>query len=165
MYLQVPVSVLSQLALIEDSIRVLYWPHVKYITDRTESGNAKIVIEFSSDHNDVNATIVTPVSGYEYVQVPLHQQLFEGMTVNKPVPQPGWLDVVMDNTRFSTASLYKMMKGQSGKSSLNSAQCAINTFTTYIFKHDYIYRSFENFHVILSSVFLLQRSAPSILKF
>ncbi|EFN69845.1 Vitellogenin [Camponotus floridanus] len=112
-YKKVPVSVLSQLALIEDSIRVLYWPYVKYITNRTESGNAKVVIEFSSDHNDINATIVTPVSGYEYVQVPLHQQLFEGMTVNKPVSQPGWLDVIMDNTRFSTASLYKMMKGQS----------------------------------------------------
>lgn len=123
---------LSQLALIDDSIRALYLPHVKYITDRTESGNAKVVIEFSSDHNYVNATVITPVNGYEYIQLPLHQQLFEGMTTNEIVPKPRWLDVVMDNTRFSTALLYKMMKGQSGKSSLNSVQYAINTFAIYI---------------------------------
>lgn len=68
---------LSHLALIEDSIRASHLPHVKYITDRAESGNVKVVIEFPSDLNHVNATVVTPVSGYEYVEVPLRQQLFE----------------------------------------------------------------------------------------
>ncbi|XP_070169151.1 larval-specific very high density lipoprotein [Polyergus mexicanus] len=110
LYKKVPVSILSHLALIEDSIRASHLSHVKYITDRAENGNAKIVIEFPSDLNHVDATIVTPISGYEYVQVPLRQQLFEGMTANKP--EVGW-HFVMDNTRFSVASLYKMMQGQS----------------------------------------------------
>ncbi|XP_072766849.1 larval-specific very high density lipoprotein [Anoplolepis gracilipes] len=112
-YKKVPVSVLSHFAQIEDFIRASLWPHVKYITDRTESGNAKVVIEFLSDVNHINATVVTPVSGYEYVQVPLHQQmpLFEGMTMGEPMSQP-W-HFVMDNTRFSIAALHKMTQGQS----------------------------------------------------
>lgn len=150
---------LSQLALIEDSIRASHLSHVKYIMDRAESGNVKVVVEFSSDLNHVNATVVTPVNGYEYVQVPLRQQLFEGMTEGEP--PVGW-HFVMDNTRFSVASLYKMMQGQSSKSSSNSVQYAINAFITYVFKHHSI--SLGKFHTISSSVFFSQKSALSTLK-
>ncbi|XP_011644827.2 uncharacterized protein LOC105431979 [Pogonomyrmex barbatus] len=112
-YKKMPVQVLSHLARIEDHIRASQLPHVKYITDRTENGNVKIMIEFSSNLSHVNATVVTPVSGYEYVQVPLKQQhLLKGMAMSEPVSQPEW-HFGMDNTRFSLASLHKITQGQS----------------------------------------------------
>lgn len=110
--------------MIEDHIRASYLPHVRYIVDRVESGNAKVVIEYSSDLSHVNATVVTPVSGYEYVQVPLHQHLFEGMVTDRSVPQwhlqshPQWHSV-MDNTRFSVPTLHKLTQGQASKSLLS----------------------------------------------
>lgn len=113
-----PVQVFSQVAMIEDHIRASYLPHVRYIVDRVESGNAKVVIEYSSDLSHVNATVVTPVSGYEYVQVPLQQHLFEGMVTDRSMPYPQW-HPVMDNTRFSVAALHKVTHGQASKSLLS----------------------------------------------
>lgn len=110
-----PVQVLSHLAMVEDHVRAMHLPYVKYITDRVESGNARVMVEYSSDLRHVNATVMTPVSGYEYVQVPLHQRLFEGMTMDKPMTYPQW-HPVMDNTRFSVASLHKVTQGQASKS-------------------------------------------------
>lgn len=83
--------------------------------DRVESGNARVMVEYSSDMRHVNATVITPVSGYEYVQVPLHQRLFEGMVTDESMMYSQW-HPVMDNTRFSVASLHKMTQGQTSKS-------------------------------------------------
>jgi len=125
-FFQIPVQVSSIFARIEDHIRALYLPHMKYIMDRAENGNAKVVIEYSLDVTHVNATVITPVNGYEYVQVPLQQQgpLFEGMIVDKPVPQPQW-HFLMDNTHFPISAVYKMTQGQASKSSVSKmlAEC------------------------------------------
>lgn len=104
--------------MVEDHIRASYLPHVKYIMDRVESGNAKVVVEYSSDLSHVNATVVTPVSGYEYVQVPLQQHVFEGIVVDKPIPHPPQWNLVMDNTRFSVVAMHKMTQNQASKSLL-----------------------------------------------
>jgi len=96
----------------------MYLPHVKYILDRVENGNIKLAVELSTDLSDLNATVITPVSGYEYVQVPLQEQLFEGMVVDEPVPHPGW-HAVLDNTHFTVNSLRKMVEGSFSKSSPN----------------------------------------------
>lgn len=114
-----PIQVFSQLNQIDDHFRAWYLPHVSYIVDRTPSGNAQMVVEFSSDLSHVNATVVTPVSGYKYVQVPLHEQsVFEGMSVNKAMSHPMW-HAAMDNTRFSVTNLYKVLQGHSSKSFTN----------------------------------------------
>jgi len=112
-----PIQILSQFNKFDDYFRALHLPYVRYIVDRTPSGNAQMVIEFSSDLSHVNATVVTPVSGYEYVQVPLHHRdaVIEGILVNKAISHPVW-HAVMDNTRFSVTNLYKVMQGQSSKS-------------------------------------------------
>ncbi|XP_018358999.1 PREDICTED: uncharacterized protein LOC108758502 [Trachymyrmex cornetzi] len=110
-YKKVPVQILSYLAMIEDYIRASHLSYVRYLVDRVESGNAKIMIEYSSDLSHVNTTIVTPVNGYEYVQVPLQQHLFEGMVVDRPVSHPQWHSL-MDNTRFSVGVVHKLMQGQ-----------------------------------------------------
>lgn len=112
-----PIQIFSQLNKFDDHFRAMHLPFVRYIVDRTLSGTAQMVIEFSSDLNHVNATVVTPVSGYEYVQLPLHQPTnFEGISVNETVmSHPVWQSM-MDNTRFSMISLYKAMQGQSSKS-------------------------------------------------
>ncbi|XP_012220182.1 vitellogenin-5 [Linepithema humile] len=112
-YKKVPIQVFSQFNKFDDHVRALHLPYVRYIVDRTPSGNAQVVIEFSSDLSHVNATVVTPVSGYEYVQVPLHQSTnFEGIVVNKAVSHPVW-HTIMDSTRFSVTNLYKVMQDQS----------------------------------------------------
>lgn len=112
-FFQVPVQMLSHLAMVEDHVRAMYLPHVRYITDRVESGNARVMVEYSTDLSHVNATVVTPVSGYEYVRVPLHRRLFEGM--DKPMSYPHW-HFMMDNTRFPVTHLHKMMQGQISES-------------------------------------------------
>jgi len=115
---QVPIQIASWLQSIDDSIRAMHLPHVKYILDRVENGNMKLVVEISTDLNKLNASVITPVSGYKYVQVPLQGQLFEGMIMDKPVPQPGW-HAILDNTHFTVNSLRKMMEGSFSKSSPN----------------------------------------------
>ncbi|XP_011873296.1 PREDICTED: uncharacterized protein LOC105565058 isoform X2 [Vollenhovia emeryi] len=110
-YKKVPVQVSSYFAMIEDRIRASHLPHVRYIMDRVESGNAKIIVEYSSDLSHVNATVITPVNGYEYIQIPLRQHLFEGMIVHRPTPSPQW-HPTMDSTRFSVGALYKMTQDQ-----------------------------------------------------
>ena len=112
---QMPVQILSYLAMIEDHIRASYLSYIRYFVERVESGNAKIMIEYSSDLSHVNTTIITPVNGYEYVQVPLQQHFFEGIVVDRPVSHPQWHSL-MDNTRFSIDTVYKLMQGQTSKS-------------------------------------------------
>lgn len=114
---QLPVFVHSQLSMIEDHIRAMHLPHVKYLTERVEGGNAKIVIELPSDVSYVNATVISPVNGYEYVEVPLHQHLFEGVNMGTPMPHSGWHSV-MDNTHFSISALSKVTQGLTSKLSL-----------------------------------------------
>jgi len=96
----------------------MHLTYVKYILDRVENGNIKLAVEVSTDLNDLNATVITPVSGYEYVQVPLQAQLFEGMVMDEPVPRPEW-HAVLDNTHFTVNALRKMMEGSFSKSSPN----------------------------------------------
>ncbi|XP_025152987.1 uncharacterized protein LOC105191299 isoform X2 [Harpegnathos saltator] len=108
-YKKLPVGIYSYLAMIDDHFRATHLSHVQYLTERVESGNAKIVIEFPSDMNYINATVITPVNGYEYIQIPLHPQheaLFEGVLMEKPA-HSGW-HYVTDNTHFSAPVLNKV---------------------------------------------------------
>lgn len=106
----------SQLAMIDDYIRATHLPYVKYLTERAESGNAKVVIELPIDLTYINATVVTPVHGYKYIEIPTHHHHhhFEGMTMGKTVPHPGWHSV-MDNTHFSVSVLNKFTQELSSK--------------------------------------------------
>ncbi|RLU17871.1 hypothetical protein DMN91_010110 [Ooceraea biroi] len=115
-YKKVPVPVVSLLQSIDDSIRATYLPHVKYIWDRAENGNMKIMLEVSTDLNHLNATVVTPVSGYEYVQVPLHQgKVFRGIIMDQTISHP-WMaewHTALVNTHFTMNALRKMTQGLS----------------------------------------------------
>lgn len=106
--------VLSHFAMIDDHIRATYLPHVKYITDRTDSGIANGVIELSPDLSYINATIVTPISGYKYIEVPLYQRLFEGMIMGEFTPQSGWHSL-LDNGQFDADTLREITSGTSSK--------------------------------------------------
>ncbi|KAL0116776.1 hypothetical protein PUN28_009999 [Cardiocondyla obscurior] len=110
-YKKVPVRILSLVAMMEDYVRASYLPYVWYITDRAENGNAKVVIEYSTDMSHLYAIVVTPVSGYQYIEVPLQQHLFDGIVTHTPMSYPQWHSV-LDNTRFSVAALHKMSQNQ-----------------------------------------------------
>lgn len=103
--------------MVEDHIRASHMPHMSYIMDRVESGNIKVVIEYSSDMSHINATIVTPDSGYGYVQVPLHQHLFEGLDMFRSSHQQ-W-HPLMGSTRFSLGAMYRLTQEQTSKSLLS----------------------------------------------
>uniref|UniRef100_A0A348G627 Very high density protein 1 n=1 Tax=Odontomachus monticola TaxID=613454 RepID=A0A348G627_ODOMO len=109
-YKKIPVSVYSQLSMFDDHFRATHLPHVRYLSERAEGGNAKIVIEFPSDLKYINATVITPVNGYEYIEIPVHQHLFEGMIMGKPTPHWGW-HATMDNTHFPISALSKVTQG------------------------------------------------------
>ncbi|XP_014484680.1 PREDICTED: uncharacterized protein LOC106749573 [Dinoponera quadriceps] len=111
-YKKLPVYLYTHLARIDDYIRAMYLSHVKYLTERVESGNAKFMIELPSDLKHINVTVITPVKGYEYLEIPTHQRLFEGMVMGKTTPHSGW-HTVMDNTHFSTGVLDKITQGNS----------------------------------------------------
>lgn len=88
--MQVPAQVFSYINVVEDIIRASYFPHLKYITDRVESGSATLTVEFPFDMTNVNISVVTPISGYKYLQIPLHDTLFEGMIMNNQSWYPTW---------------------------------------------------------------------------
>lgn len=104
----------AQLATIDDRVRATYLPYMRYIANRTENGNAKTVIEFPADLSYINATVVTPNNGYEYVEVSLRQRLFEGMIMGNPAPHWGW-HVGMANTYFTIDALRKVKEGLSSE--------------------------------------------------
>lgn len=127
--------------MVDDYVRAMHLPHMKYITDRTESGNVKVVIELPSDLTHLNATVVTPVNGYQYVEIPMHQRLFEGMMMEKQMPHSGW-HTVMDNTHFTVGTLRKMTQGLSSKSMLLSVS-VLNFF--YVPLREYqLFPSYSN---------------------
>lgn len=109
-----PIQVLSKVAWIEDQLRALYLPHIKYTSNRAQSSNAQVVVEYASDMSHINASVVTPVNGYEYVRIPLHDQVLEGMVMGEPVSHPQW-HFVMDNTHFSIGMMNKVIQGQYSK--------------------------------------------------
>lgn len=104
--------------MVEDYIRAMYMPHVKYILDRTDTGTVKAVIKLPSDLKYLNATIMTPISGYEYLEIPLHERFFKGLMMEKQVSHSGW-HILMDNTRFTAVTLRDMTGDLSSKSLLN----------------------------------------------
>ncbi|KAK2584789.1 hypothetical protein KPH14_007107 [Odynerus spinipes] len=94
---KVPQTIVSNVIMFEDIIRSFFLPHVRYTTNHVESGNIKIIAEYpvGTDHMDVS--VGTPIHGYEMVEVPIGDKLW---------------NLLMDNTHFSTLFLQKLVNGQ-----------------------------------------------------
>lgn len=84
----------------QDVLRVVFYPHMKYSWTHVEPKTAKIVYEFPYLTHDLNTAVITPTHSYELVQLPFGH--------------PVW-NMWMDNTHYAFKHLYQYINEQSSK--------------------------------------------------
>lgn len=110
MFLQVPHEVLAGLAAFDDYVRFDNFPYISYSPDHTTTGSMEVHVNYSSNDNYANVTVMNPSYSYKL------QNVLYGSKNAKDRSN----DLIMDNIGFSTQFLVAYYRGDISKTIIAS---------------------------------------------
>lgn len=84
--------------MLQDVVFSRFFPHVTYLSNRTETGNVKFVTQFSPWMPRMETEVIQPVRSYKLLELPYGNVVWNRFMDNVHFDVPGLSDMVNDAT-------------------------------------------------------------------
>ncbi|XP_054003278.1 uncharacterized protein LOC128889579 [Hylaeus anthracinus] len=100
---KVPQYVSMQASTIEKFVHGIFFAHSNFTSELVSPGNVKVLLNYSTWTPMVDVGVITPINGYQLLQLPFGDKVWNMLMQNVQFPVHSLVDYVQDRNRMCTA--------------------------------------------------------------